>query len=59
MAFAGLWAAWRDPSTDEWLRTCTIITTDANERVRPLHDRMPVVLDPADYATGSIPPPTT
>jgi putative SOS response-associated peptidase YedK len=51
VAFAGLWAAWHDPSTDEWLRTCTIITTSANERVMPLHDRMPVVLDPADYAT--------
>ena len=51
IVFAGLWAAWRDPATEEWLRTCTIITTDANERVRPLHNRMPVVLDPDDYAT--------
>lgn len=46
MAFAGLWEAWRDPSQleGEWLRTCTIITTAANEAVRPLHDRMPVIL---------------
>lgn len=48
MAFAGLWEAWRDPSgpEGEWLRTCTIITTAANEAVRPLHDRMPVILAP-------------
>jgi putative SOS response-associated peptidase YedK len=51
LAFAGLWAAWRDPRTDEWIRTCTIITTNANAQVRPLHDRMPVVLSPDDYAT--------
>ena len=43
-AFAGLWERWRDPETDEWLRTCTIITGDPNKIVRPIHDRMPVVL---------------
>jgi putative SOS response-associated peptidase YedK len=46
LAFAGLWAVWRD--TDEpdapWLRSCTIVTTDANATMAPVHDRMPVML---------------
>src|SRR5436305_1340960 len=48
MAFAGLWAAWRDPKVADspWVRTCVIITTTANERLAPLHERMPVVLAP-------------
>jgi putative SOS response-associated peptidase YedK len=51
MAFAGLWAAWRDGSvTDaEWLRSCAIVTTSANGTVAPLHDRMPVVLEERDW----------
>ncbi len=43
-AFAGLWDNWRAPG-GEPLDTCTILTTEANERLRPLHDRMPVILD--------------
>jgi len=50
MAFAGLWESWRDPNSadDEtaWIRSCTIITTEANPEVAPIHDRMPVVLEP-------------
>ncbi|HEX8740431.1 MAG TPA: SOS response-associated peptidase [Casimicrobiaceae bacterium] len=46
---AGLFERWRS-STDEVLDTCTIITTDANEALRPIHDRMPVILPPASYA---------
>ena len=42
-AFAGLWDAWRDPK-GEVLRSCTIITTSANELLSPIHDRMPVIL---------------
>jgi putative SOS response-associated peptidase YedK len=46
LAFAGLWDAWRPrPDSDEGrIVSCTIVTTVANEVVRPLHDRMPVVL---------------
>jgi putative SOS response-associated peptidase YedK len=42
--FAGLWTSWRDPASGEQLRSCTIITTIANELVAPVHDRMPVIL---------------
>jgi putative SOS response-associated peptidase YedK len=46
--FAGLWERWKDPE-GEWLLSFTIITAPANELVRPIHDRMPVVIAPADY----------
>jgi putative SOS response-associated peptidase YedK len=51
MAFAGLWAAWRAPDElhGDWLRSCAIVTTDANETIAPLHDRMPVVLEQRDW----------
>ena len=44
LALAGLWTGWRDPESGESLRSCTIITTSANELVAPVHDRMPVLL---------------
>lgn len=44
-AFAGLWDAWRaSDGTDEVVRSCTVITTEPNELVRDVHDRMPVIL---------------
>jgi len=43
-AFAGLWATWRPDSQSAPLRTCTIITTSANDALRDIHDRMPVIL---------------
>jgi putative SOS response-associated peptidase YedK len=51
MALAGLWAAWRDGNEDDadWLRSCVIVTTSANDTVAPLHDRMPVVLEERDW----------
>ncbi|HEX8199940.1 MAG TPA: SOS response-associated peptidase, partial [Isosphaeraceae bacterium] len=46
-AFAGLWDQWgRDA---EVVRSCTIITTEANELMAPIHDRMPVIVPPAAY----------
>jgi putative SOS response-associated peptidase YedK len=42
--FAGLWEGWKDPTNDEWLHTCTIITGEPNEFVRKIHNRMPVIL---------------
>jgi len=45
LAFAGLWEVWHD-AEDQPLRTCVIITTEANRLLAPIHDRMPVVLPP-------------
>ncbi len=49
-AFAGLWDRWRPRDTEEpdpeRIRSCTILTTEPNDLVRPIHDRMPVILDP-------------
>ena len=44
--FAGLWESWRAPGGEE-LRSCTIITCPANERIAAFHDRMPVILPEA------------
>ncbi len=41
--FAGLWDTWTAPDGEE-IKTCTIITTQANELLKPIHDRMPVIL---------------
>ena len=48
LAFTGLWEGWRDPA-GEVLRTFTIATAAANDDMAPLHDRMPVILDPDDW----------
>jgi putative SOS response-associated peptidase YedK len=45
---AGLYERWLSPD-GEPLDTCTILTTDANALLRPLHDRMPVIVPPEDY----------
>lgn len=47
--FAGLWEEWLDKKTGELVETCTIITTEANEVLEPVHDRMPVILKSKDY----------
>ncbi|MEO7664224.1 MAG: SOS response-associated peptidase [Candidatus Limnocylindrales bacterium] len=46
LALAGLWAGWHDPETEEVRRTFTIVTTTPNDLMRPIHNRMPVVLPP-------------
>ncbi len=48
-AFAGLWDEWHSPDGN-MLRTCAIITTTPNELMSELHNRMPVILDKADFA---------
>ncbi len=47
-AFAGLWESWKQPD-ETWLHTCTILTTEANEKIRPIHHRMAVIIEPQDY----------
>jgi len=48
-ALAGLWDSWESPDGSS-IKTCTIITTTPNELMEHLHDRMPVILHPRDYA---------
>lgn len=46
--FAGLWEKWKGEG-ENWLETCTIITTSSNALTSSIHDRMPVILHPGDY----------
>ena len=48
MAFAGLWERW-EGAADNVIESCTIIVTEANDKIRSVHDRMPVIIDPADF----------
>jgi putative SOS response-associated peptidase YedK len=48
-AFAGLWEP-PAAALPGAVPTCTILTTEPNEVARPIHDRMPVILDPSEYA---------
>ena len=52
-AMAGLWESWTDKSDPQsgTVETCTVLTTEANSMMEPLHDRMPVILQPDDYET--------
>jgi putative SOS response-associated peptidase YedK len=49
-ALAGLWERWHG-ADGEPVETCAILTPEANALVRPVHDRMPVILAPGDYGT--------
>jgi putative SOS response-associated peptidase YedK len=46
--FAGLWERWQGVG-GEAIDSCTILTTEANDVLRPIHDRMPVILHLGDY----------
>jgi putative SOS response-associated peptidase YedK len=53
IAFAGLWEVWEDKNTATEAspyKSCTIITTDASESVKDIHNRMPLILKPEVYA---------
>ncbi len=47
-AFAGLWESWSPPDGEK-IESCALLTTEANEVVSPVHDRMPVILQKEDY----------
>ena len=49
-AYAGLWERWRSPADGTIVRSFTIVTTDANDSCRPIHDRMPVILPPSAWS---------
>jgi putative SOS response-associated peptidase YedK len=49
LTIAGLWDRWRDSATGETLQSCAMIITNANDFVGEVHDRMPVLLQPADF----------
>jgi len=48
-AFAGLWETWHGADGSE-IESCTILTTEPNELMRDIHNRMPVIIEPADYS---------
>jgi putative SOS response-associated peptidase YedK len=48
-AFAGLWETWVDKESGQQLETSSVITTDPNELIEPIHNRMPVILKPQDF----------
>lgn len=47
-AFAGLWEHWEGPD-EAAIDSCTLLTTEPNDLIRPVHSRMPVILAPKDY----------
>ncbi|HUF27258.1 MAG TPA: SOS response-associated peptidase [Gemmatimonadaceae bacterium] len=56
-AFGAIWEAWRQDAGDgaevsrpDWVISCAIITTRPNTLIAPLHDRMPLIIAPDDYA---------
>ena len=57
-AFAGLWDSWNSPE-GSLIKSCTIITTEPNELTGIIHNRMPVILHPRDYAKWLDPSPQT
>ncbi|HET8929899.1 MAG TPA: SOS response-associated peptidase [Acidimicrobiales bacterium] len=56
LGLAGLWETWYD-AEDRPMRSFTILTCDANEAMAPIHHRMPVIVDPADWEQWLAPVP--
>jgi putative SOS response-associated peptidase YedK len=54
---AGLWSPWQNPRTGNWEQTFSILTGDANEVMRPIHDRQPEIIAPREYAEYLTPSP--
>lgn len=48
LAIAGIWERWMSPDGSE-IESCSLLTTGPNELLQPIHDRMPVIISPADY----------
>lgn len=57
-AFAGLWDSWNSADGSQ-IKSCTIITTEPNDLMSLIHDRMPAILHPRDYAKWLDPSPQT
>jgi putative SOS response-associated peptidase YedK len=55
-AMAAIWESWTPPDASP-LHTCALLTTEANALMRPIHDRMPVILDSTDFTTWLTTPP--
>lgn len=51
LAMAGLFEAWRPDAATPWMLSCCVVTVAANERMAPVHDRMPALLAPDRWAT--------
>jgi putative SOS response-associated peptidase YedK len=49
ITIAGIWDEWRDQQAGETIRSCAMIITEANQFVGEVHDRMPVILEPAQF----------
>ncbi len=50
MAFAGLWERWQNPRDEkEIIESCTILTSGTNDLLKPIHERMPVIIGPKDF----------
>ena len=47
---AGIWSAWKNPRSEAWENTFAILTGEANDVMRPVHNRQPIVLEPGEYA---------
>jgi len=54
-ALGGVWEAWRPGDGADWLITCAILTTEPNEVLAPIHDRMPVIVRVENYEKWIVP----